>query len=226
MDTIRYLLGFIVKLVVGIVIVVFVLWLVGLLYPNFKASNLFKGGVFSFDWLPAPKNYGGLLGTRSDTNGKVYQSGPAYNGYAQAGNQYGSGADVEWTIYTGTSSYVVKSNPGNQVFTGNTTQYAEKSLYIRNLSVYEGGNISYGMVIFGEARQTMFKNGVFTLTVIDRSGKIIAVTQAINTGTWATPGWTRFQATIPTRLPQGAECALVFYSANEPIKVGLAVRCN
>jgi hypothetical protein len=226
MDTIRYLLGFIVKLTVGILIAAFVIWLVGLLYPNFKASNIFSAKVFTFDWLPAPKNYGGLLGTRSDTNGKVYQPAPAYNGYAQNGNQYTSGADVEWTIYTGTSSYVVKSNSNAQVFTGNTTQYADKSLYIRNLSVYEGENVSYGMTIFGEARQSMFRNGIFTITIIDRSGKIIAATQAINTGAWSTPGWYRFQATVPTRLPQGTECALVFYSASESVKVGLAVRCN
>ncbi len=225
MDIIRYLLGFIVKLVIGILFAALVLWLVGLLYPNFKAQNYLNMKVFTFDWLPAPKNYGGLLGTQSDTNGKVYQPGPAYNGYS-SGNSYANGADVEWTIYTGTSSQTVRSNPGNQVFTGNTTHYAEKSLYIRNLSVYEGGNISYGMMIFGEAKDTMFRNGSFSITIIDKAGRIVSSTQAVNTGTWATPGWARFQATIPTRLPAGTECALVFYSANQPIKVGLAVRCN
>ena len=207
MDTIRYLLSFIVKLVVALLVGAAILWLVGLLYPTFKPSNFFSLKVFTFDWLPAPKNYGGLLGTRSATNGKVYVAGPAYNGYT---NQTGE----------------VYSASENQVFTGNTTHYAQKSLYIRNLSVYDGANISYGMMILGEARDTMFKNGSFTITVIDRSGNILSSTQAINTGVWATPGWARFQATIPTRLPQGAECALVFYSANEPIKVGVAVRCN
>jgi hypothetical protein len=225
MDTIRYLLGFIVKLVVGLVIASFVIWLVGLLYPNFKASNLFSMKAFTFDWLPAPKNYGGLLGTRSDTNGKVYVPGPAYNGYS-GNNAYANGADVEWTIYTGTSSYISKSNPGDQVFTGNTTQYSEKSLYIRNISVYEGANISYGMMLFGEARETMFRNDSFTITIIDKSGRIISSMQATSAGTWAAPGWARFKATIPTRLPQGVSCALVFYSASQPVKVGIPVRCN
>lgn len=206
MDTIRYLLSFIVKLAVGLLFAAFVFWLVGLLYPSFKFSNIASFKLFT---LPAPKNYGGLLGTQSSTNGKVYQPGPAYSGYSA--NTYTNGT------YDGS---------GNQVFTGNTTQYAEKSLYIRNLSVYDGANISYGMMIFGEARDTMFRNGAFTITVIDRGGRIISSTQATNTGTWSTPGWARFQATIPTQLPAGLECALVFYSANESIKVGLAVRCN
>lgn len=224
MDTIRYLLGFIFKLVIGLLIAAFVLWLVGLLYPNFKASSIFNAKILTFDWLPAPKNYKGLLGTQSDTNGKVYQSGPAYNGYAASG-QYAQGADVEWTVYTGTSSYVVRSNPQNQV-PAKTTPYAERSLYIRNLSVYEGANVSYGLTIYGEARDSMFKNGTFTFTIIDKSGQVLSTTQAINTGVWATPGWARFQATVPSRLPPGSECALVFLSATQPIKVGLAVRCN
>lgn len=226
MDTIRILLGYIVKIVLALLIGAFVLWLVGLLYPNFKASTLFNRNIFSFDWLPAPKNYGGLLGTRSDTNGKVYQPGPAYNGYGGSG-AYANGADVEWTIYTGTSSYVVRSNPQNNTTSaGNTIPYADKSLYLRNLSIYQGGNISYGMTIYGEAKDTMFRNGIFTMTIIDRSGRIISSTQAMNTGSWAAPGWARFQMTIPTRLPAGIDCALVFNSANEPVKVGIPVRCN
>jgi hypothetical protein len=224
MDTIRILLGFIVKLVTGLLIGAFVIWLVGLLYPNFKASSLFDRKIFTFDWLPAPKNYGGLLGTRSDTNGKVYEPGPAYNGYGGSG-AYANGADVEWTIYTGTSSHVVRSNPENA--SGNVpAAYADKSLYLRNLSIYPGSNISYGMTIYGEARETMFRNGTFTLAIIDRSGRVFASAQAVNTGAWAAPGWVRFQAAIPTRLPAATECALVFYSANEPIKIGIPVRCN
>lgn len=224
MDTIRILLGFIVKIVFALLVGAFILWLVGLLYPNFKPSNLFKKNIFTFDWLPAPKNYGGLLGTRSDENGKVYVPGPAYNGYGAAG-AYANGANVDWTIYTGTSSYVVRSNPQNTNTAGHTTAYSDRSLYLRNLSVYDGANVSYGMTIYGEARDTMFRNGIFGTTVIDRDGRVIASTQAINTGSWAAPGWTRFKLTIPTRLPNGLDCALVFYSANEPVKVGIPVRC-
>lgn len=225
MDTIRILLGAIVKIVIALFVGAFVLWLVGLLYPSFKVSNLIKKNVFTFDWLPAPKNYRGLLGTQSATNGKVYQPGPAYSGYAGSGT-YSNGADVEWTVYTGTDSYVVRSNPQNANTISNATGYSDRSLYIRNLSIYPGASISYGMTIYGEAKDTMFRNAIFTLAIIDRSGRVIASTQAVNTGSWAAPGWTRFQVTIPTRLPTGVDCALIFYSANEPVKVGIPVTCN
>jgi hypothetical protein len=229
MDTIRYLLGVIVKLVFGLLLAALVWWLIGLLFPNLKATTLLNSKTFSGDWLPAPKNYKGLFGNRTANtngmNGTVYQSGAPYNGYANQGaygNTYGNGADVVWSNSTTGDT---GSNANNQVFTGNTTAYAEKSLYIRNLSVYEGGNIQYGMTFVGEARDTMFKDGAFPIVIIDRGGHILAVMQATNTRTWAAPGWVRFQATIPNRLPNGLDCALVFYSENQPIKVGLAVRC-
>lgn len=227
METIEYLLSIVLKIVFGLLLLVGVLWLVGLLYPNFKVSNVFSGKTFSMDWLPAPKNYPSLLGTKSadGQNGKVYVPGPAYNGY---GNTYsGRGSDVDWVYYTASGTQVVRGsqNVNDQVFTGNTSAYAEKSLYIRNLSIYEGGNVSYGTTFVGEARDTMFRNGTFTVAVLDGTGRIITSTQARATGAWSAPGWGRFQATISTTLPTG-DCALVFFSATQSVKVGMLVRCN
>ncbi len=212
MDTIRFLLGKIIQLTLILFIMTGILWLVGTFYPEFSPSNIFNGKAFSTDWLPAPKNYKGLLGTPKSggTYGTEYIAAPAYNGYSN-GSQ---------------GSYDGSQNVNNQVFTGNTTAYAEKSLYIRNLSVYEGGRISYGTTFVGEARDMMFKGGTFTILIIDRNGKIWGTMQAVNTGIWATPGWARFQATVPNSLPPNTDCALVFFSANQNIKVGLAVHCN
>jgi hypothetical protein len=211
MDTIRFLLGKVFQIVFILFIMAGILWFVGTFYPEFRLSNLISVNTFSTDWLPAPKNYKGLLGSPQSggTYGTEYIAGPAYNGYSNApasGNQ--------------------NTNVNNQVFTGNTSAYAEKSLYIRNLSVYEGGKVSYGLTFVGEARDTMFRNGIFPISIIDRTGKVWGTTQAINTGAWATPGWARFQATIPNQLPPNIDCALIFFSANQNVKVGLAVRCN
>jgi hypothetical protein len=229
METIQYLLSFLIKLALGLLLAAAVFWLVGLLYPSFKPSNIVNGNVFSRDWLPAPRNYGSLLGSRSNngTNGNVYTPGPAYNGYGNTSNAgyTTNGSNVDWVYYTASGTQVVHGGINNQVFTGNTSTYSEKALYVRNLSVYEGGNVSYGTTFVGEARDTMFRNGIFPISVIDRSGRTLTTFQAINTGTWATPGWARFQATIENRLPSNTDCALVFYSANQNVKVGMAVRC-
>lgn len=233
MDTIRYLLSFVIKLALALFLFAFVLWLIGYLYPQFKISNLVSGGMFQRDWLPAPKNYGSLLGGRTTdgTNGKVFVPNAPYNGYG--GNAYYQSQEgVEYVVYTASGTKIIKPAGSGTVGTANnqapavTTPYSERSLYIRNLSVYEGGNISYGSTFTGEARGTMFKNGLFTILVIDRNGRILASMDAINTGMWATPGWSRFQATVPQRLPSGTPCALVFLSASQPVKVGMAVKCN
>ncbi len=230
MDTIRYLLSVVLKFALVLFLLVIMLWFVGVFYPQFKISNLFGPNTFSADWLPAPKNYSGLLGTvkKDGQYGTVYVPNAPYNGYTNTTNGYSNGTDIQWTTYTATGTQTVHGNAQvtDQIYTGNTTAYSEKSLYIRNLSVYDGSNITYGTRFVGEARDTMFKNGTFTIAVIDRSGTIVGTTQAINTGTWAAPGWARFQATLQSRLPPGADCALVFFSAQQNIKVGIAVKCN
>lgn len=234
MDTIRYLLGFIIKLALGLLLFAFVIWLIGFLYPQFKLSNLFSGNVLTSDWLPAPRNYGSLLGGRTTNgmNGNVYVPGTPYDGYKNA--RYESQEGVDFVVYTESGTKIIKArgsvggtnDTNNQAVANNASTYSDRSLYIRNLSVYEGGNISYGLTFAGEARGTMFKNGIFPIQVIDNRGNVLATTQAINTGTWAIPGWARFQATIPNKLPSGSQCALVFFSANQPVKVGMAVKCN
>ncbi len=232
MDVIKYLLGAIVKLAFVLVLIAFLMWLIGLVYPDFKITNIVNGKIFSQDWLPAPKNYGGLLSTQTNggTNGRVYQSGPAYNGYANAA----AGNDqVDWVYYTATGTQVVSSKSTTkttttqaQTFKSTQPGFVDRASFLRNMSVFEGGNITYGLTIVGEARETMFKNGIFPVTIVDAKGNVLALTDAINIGTWSTPGWARFQVTIPVRLPQNTNCALIFNSANQPVRMGISVRCN
>lgn len=230
MDTIRFLLGIILKIAFGLFFLVIVFWLIGLLFPAFKPTNIFTGEWFKNDWLPTPRNYAGLLAARTNNgeNGKVYEPGPAYNGY---GTTETDGVPIDWVVYTESGTKIIKggttgTNSNNQIFTGNTTSGANRWMYVRNLSIYEGGNVSYGLVFTGEARDTMFANGIFPITVQDQTGKTVALTEAINTGTWAAPGWVRFQATIRHQLPHNAQCGLYFYSAKESLRVGMPVRCN
>lgn len=233
MDVIKYLLGAIVKLAFILALTAFVLWLVGLVYPNFKITNIIRGDVFSRDWLPAPKNYGALLNKNNTTggmNGKVYQSGPAYNGYANGAN---TNDQIDWVYYSESGTQVVSgkgttktTTSQTQTFKSTQAGFVDRASFLRNMSVFEGGNISYGLTIVGEARDTMFRNGIFPIAIIDSKGNLIASMDAINTGAWSTAGWARFQATVPVRLPAGAACALIFNSANQPVRMGMSVKCN
>lgn len=219
METIRYLLGVIVKLAVAFFFVALVLWMVGLLYPAFSIRNLLSTDVFDREWLPAPRNISLVNGANNDRN--VFVPGTSYNDYAaQPG--------VEFVAYTSEGKKVIRSSnaPTASVSNGNTGIYANRSLYVRNLSIYENGSIFYGQEISGEARDTLFRNGTFNVLIVDSNGRLIAVAPAINTGTWSIPGWNRFRMTIPTRLPANTSCSLVFQSANQPLQVSLPVRCN
>lgn len=229
MDTIRFILGAVIKLILILLSIALLLWLVGIFYPDLKPSKIINWKVFTADWLPSPKNYRPLFNakTTDGTNGNVYVPGPAYNGYANGEANGQSGSNVDWVYYTATGTQVVRAG-GAQAGTSPTPSgFADRSLYIRNMSLYEGGNIAYGLTFVGEARDTMFKNGIFTILVVDAQGKVITSMNAVNTQTWSIAGWSRFQATVPARLPSGAPCALIFLSANQSwTKVGMRVQCQ
>lgn len=201
MDTIKYILGKVFRLALALLIIAFVIWLLNLLYPGLKITSLFDAKIFTTDWLPAPKNYGSIgQNVQKDQYGTVYVHNPNYIYYA-----------------TGTQS---------GVFMGNTSPYTSQTTHIRNLSLYNGAPIYEGYTFTGEARETMFRNGMFPIVIVNREGQFIASLQAMNTGTWATPGWARFQATVPVKLPS-MPCVLVFLSAEDRnVQVRQAVQCK
>lgn len=217
METIHYLLGKIVKTVIVLFLMVFVLAVVSYASPNLQPSKLLNFSVFKGEWLPAPKNYAKER-MQPDENGyygTIYASGQQFNGY-------GNSASNPYITYSYNGEMPTSTRPGTPM---PGTTHSDRSRYIRNLSLYEGENITYGQTIYGEARSDMFKNGIFPIVIADGAGKPISSMYAMNLGTWSVPGWLRWKAVVPIQLPRNIPCVLVFLSADGS-RVGLPVRCN
>lgn len=231
METIRYLLGIITRLVLALLLIALVLQLLSFLYPQFKISNLLSGDFFKRDLLPAPKNYASSLTPKQGgMYGRVYEPAPAFDGYRNNNATYRGQPGIEYVMYTESGTKIIKPDGSIQneqaKTTTNITTYPNKSVYVRNLSVFDGGGLTYGQTITGEARDTMFKSGTFIVFVADANGRVVASFPAVSTGAWAIPGWSRFQMTVSSRLPANTYCTLFFRSANQPLQVSMPVRCN
>jgi len=85
--------------------------------------------------------------------------------------------------------------------------------YVRSLSIFSGGHIYTGMKFTGQAKNTMFKDGLFQVMVIDKFGRIIDVENVLANNDWAFPGWSRFNVKINGVLPVATPCALIFKPA-------------
>lgn len=226
METIRYILGKILRLVIILFILAFLLWMVDLLFPAIRIPSLLSSESWKGDWLPAPRNYGALSNRNPNgMNGTEYVPGEPYNGYQNA--RYESQSGVDFYVYTASGTVVVPAKEKRSPAWSSTGNgYVDRSLYVRNLSVQDRSLISYRQTIYGEARDTMFKNETFPVHIVDSNGRRIYSTHAVMTGTWSVPGWSRFEVVIPGRLPPNSECGLIFQSATQPMQVALGVRCN
>jgi hypothetical protein len=204
--------------------------------------------------------------TTPNENTNVYKPAPEFNGYGNTQSQYttsksgyirytasgtvvvaGDGTEVPYKEYDYQSG-TVKNNTNEVVIspsTASTTQpvkpapfvYSKKELYIRNLSIYEGGYLYTGLSFVGEAKSTMFINGAFPIIVADGLGKVVTVLKAEATNDFAPAGWTRFQAKIVSQLPEKVRCSVVFEQAvnknqypfndgGQPVRVIIPVLCN
>lgn len=248
MDLLRYLLSFLVRVTVAILFFLIVWWLFATLYPNLKLKTLLSQNVDtteSKDILPSPRTFRGLLGKpiipTSETN--VYVPGTAFNGYGNAYNGNIGGAQVDYVTYTTEGTKVIKgprtgSMNGESTDTalngGVLTGYAQKSLYIRNLSIYEGGHIYTGITFVGDAKSTMFSNGIFPIIIADKDGRPLVVAKARATTGFTPPGWSKFEVRIDAVLPNRIPCTMVFqqgvsssYTQGlQPIRVAIPVLCN
>lgn len=268
MDIIKHSLEVIFKLAFGILLFVFVWWVITLLFPALTitalreslAGNTSTSTVKSKnnDILPDPRTYKGLFSSikTPGENSNVYEPGPAYAGYGKAYSAYSS-SQASFVTYTASGTTVTNGdgsvisykeysdrNPGTlgtksvAASSGSPAGgYSKKELYIRNLSIYEGGHIYTGISFVGEARSTMFINGKFPIIIADMAGRVVAVTYAEATTNWATPGWVRFQTRINSVLPNKVRCLAVFEQARsnsqypyndvgEPVRVAVPVLCN
>ncbi len=246
MDAIRFLLGYMIRIVIVLFFVVIVWWLVSTLFPKIKVGSLFSlngTSTVQGSWLPAPGSFKGLLGNASVPDGKsnVYTPGKAYNGYGNAYNGNQGGANVDFVTYTTEGEQIIR-NQNNAVFNSNEQfkvsqnggTSAQKNLYIRNLSIYEGGHAYTGLSFVGEARNTMFQNGKFPIIIINNRGQVVSVSYAEATSNWSIPGWIRFQVKINDVLPDKVPCTMVFeeargtytYQTNPPVRIAIPVMCN
>lgn len=218
MDAIKYLLGKIVKIVIMIFVVVFVVALIRLIYPGLHFPTMVTFSFLNQDWIPTPKNYNTREAIQPDENGMygtLFVAGEPFNGYKTAPpNQYV------------TYSYNGEQVAGSQrAFSSAGTGESERSRYIRNISLYEGASVTYGQTIYGEARSDMFTNGLFQIVISDRMGRPITSMYAMNLGAWSVPGWLRWKAVVPARLPQNIDCTLIFV-ASDGKRTSLPVLCK
>lgn len=231
-------------------------WIAVTFFPGVTLRSIFSlnatstaidGSVQSDGWLPSPRSSQGLLRKQKTPNqyDNLYVAGPAYDGSANAYNGNIGGAQVDYIIYTSTGSQII-SGKRNSVFNNQqqvmdaqvsattTNGYAQKNLFIRNISIYENGHVYTGLSFVGEARETMFKDGKFPVVIADQNGRAVSVSYAEATTNWAIPGWVKFRVTINNVLPNKTRCTMVFESAtrtysnqqSQPIRVAIPVLCN
>ncbi len=253
MEALKHLIKVFLKLAVAFFFFAFVWWFTALFFPALSFSSLLsysqttnKDGTKApkKDLLPAPKNYGGLLATKGTQNeySNVYTAGEPFNGYNTNNKDY-SYSTANYVVYTSTGTAIIKGQPSSQVVkapsqttpTDTRTQaQVQRSTYIRNLSIYEGGRMYTGLSFIGEARAEFFKEGKFPIVILDAQGKVVGVSAAVATTKWTVPGWVRFETKITYNLPNNTPCTMLFEEAltqgekatRAPVRIPLAVKCN
>jgi hypothetical protein len=248
MDTTKELIGLFIRLGISLAFITLVWFMISLVFPDLSITRVFKSitttststARVSVDWLPAPKNYGGLFGHAKtptvDTN--VYVPNAPYDGSANALPGTASSSN------TSQSRYVVYTANGMMIQNadGTLTPYDDgvttttiatttvigtttvpkpvppngdlRPLYLRNLSIFTKSAVYKNLTFTGEAREMMFdKSGKFPLIIIDNKGKGGVIGTAEATASWTVPGWIRFTAVVHAVLPKDVPCTLILQSA-------------
>lgn len=249
MDSIKYLLHFLFKLVVGIFFAVIVWWLITLFAPQFNPKSLFtlaknssiaSSTTLGDSWLPSPKN-------RIDTTNKVAQT-TLFNGYGgdqsnsgqfdylkyqEAGEEMAKGTAGRPTTADQRRALAVSSATSTITAAQLTTVYSQKNMFLRNLSIYEGWHVYTGLSFTAEARENMFLNGKFPVVILDPSnGQVVSVAYAEAITNWTVPGWVKFQVKMTGALPSRRPCVMIFEQARyknskaQPIRVVMPITCN
>jgi hypothetical protein len=249
MDTTRHLLQYFFKVAIFLFFLAIVFGLFMLFSPALNLKGALSNGTTtpSQDILPSPRAYSGLLSARknSGTQPKEYVHGAAFNGYNLENSQYTYSAPVSYVTYTASGTVTTKTGSDTtnekttsvkKATTTSPIQVAAETtpkVFIRNLSIYEGGRVYTGLSFVGEARSSMFREGRFPIVMVDASGRFIGLSAALATSDWTVPGWTRFETKINYVLPNNVPCAMIFEEAllpsertRLPIRVPISMRCN
>ena len=262
METLRYLISFFLKCAVGFFVFAVVWWIAALFVPSLSFRTLIPTLIGSkdangerHDLLPSPRQFKGLFANTGKANEyyNVYVPGPAYDGYGlngKNGGQYSYSNNVAYITYTSTGTSV--SGGGSYDPTKGIVDYTPspgttvsekpaapvevgRSVYIRNLSIYGGSEMRTGLSFIGEARSTMFRNGIFPIVLVDAQRRVIGVSTARATTDWTVAGWTRFETTLPYPVPKIGTCTLIFEQALTdqekagkvvPVRVPINVTCK
>lgn len=255
MDVLKSLIGLLIRIMFAAFFVAFVWWLVALLYPSLSMLSVKQTffGEGSKDILPSPRTYGGFLNRAKTPTWE--QNTVTWGGLVPYGDTTPtpgySYSNVNYVDYTDKGMQVVDQS-GNKVATSyddytkkmtanyqaqgssSSTAPVVRSLYIRNLSIYEGGSVRQGISFVGEAKSSMFRNGSFPIVLLDKDRRVIGVSAGVALSTWSVPGWVRFETRINYQIPAQSPCTMVFqealteaeYTTRQPLRVPLAVRCN
>ncbi len=259
MDTLRFLIPYFLKIAFSFFFVAIIWWLVTILFPGLNVKVMFLNAMNSTgtstlsEILPSPRAFGKIMGRASTTGSMptVYVHGKPYSGYAMNSGAtsskytYSTYNYVTYTengkVITDANGNIVSQNSQNNTGVRATTSQTlpglsgTRSMYIRNLSIYENGHIYTNLSFIGEARSNMFKEGKFPIAVVDQAGRLVGISVAVATTDWTVAGWTRFQTKITYTLPpNSAPCTMVFEEAltaaekaiRKPLQVPMHMKCN
>ena len=250
MDTTRHLLKYFFKVALFFFALAVVWAVFALVAPAGSFRAIMGNGTStpSEDWLPSPRAYSGLLSGRNANvaRPKEYVHGAAFDGYNLNNSQYAYSQPVSYVNYNGTSSSITNLDgavPSKDVVVKKPIQAssspvqsiadANPKVFIRNLSIYEGGHVYTGLTFVGEARSTMFREGKFPIIMVDAAGRFIGLSAAVATSDWTVAGWTRFETKITYALPSKVSCSMIFEEAllsaertRLPLRVPLSMKCN
>ncbi len=236
METMLNLLKFLLRVSIALMVLWVILWLVGMFIPSYKFRNIFSSTTHGGQgWLPAPGAWATLSKPKTPNGTDTLYRGGIYGTVDTPSYTMNNGIPVEFISYTQSGTQmkttINTSNIYDQSFNGIASSYTEKSLYIRNLSIYEGGHVYTGLSFTGEARDTMFNNGKFPIIIADQTGKVVGIAIAEATTNWSIPGWVRFQVKINGVLPDKIPCTMVFqssvtYQGKQPVRISIPIVCN
>lgn len=256
MDSIRHLLALFFKISIGIFVLVLVIWLSSSVSKSTKKSGTVATGtpvIEKSDILPSPRKYSGFFTTGKGPQANTVSVQPfeytgtqpfsdtTNNSNKTTNTSAGTYATYDYSSYPTTldsnGKYTVDSNTKSATTSPQTnvkvTEDASKSLYIRNLSIYQGGHIYTGISFVGEARTSLFRDGKFPIVIVDGAGKVVGVSAAVALESWSVPGWVRFETKILYTLPNKVPCTMYFEEAltqaertRQPVRVPLPIMCN
>lgn len=237
METVQYLLSKLVTVIVILSIFAFLYWMGTLLVPFLPKSVSFakdanatstEGAKDDFEfWLPTP----GSFSAKGLDKGEYPYGRPVteadflrYDGSGVGVPEWPKGSKspviLEGTSQAGASADYQTFDPSRSGFT--------LVPYVRSLSLRKDANVYAGLRFEGEAKESMFFNGMFLIYVVDPSGQFVGKGEARLSDDGARTEWRKFIGRITTQVGyRGKNCTLLFQQARpNGVRVYFPATCN